>query len=125
MKIQYLLILLTPYFSLSQTTAYKYAPRDKSAQVNYAKVSQDVNQSINNFLEQREANARALGWSSAAEMDAAIKAEKKRIKREKKREKEIKRELKRENKEKEKAKKREEALEREIAKNKVKDKRDN
>jgi Skp family chaperone for outer membrane proteins len=114
-----LLLLSISSISLAQTTGYGYVPRNvETSQVNYAKVGQDINNTINNYLEQREANARALGWSSAAEMDAAIKEEKERIKREKKREKE----RKRENKEKEKVKRREEALEKEIEKNKAKDK---
>lgn len=111
------LLLSIPVISLSQTTGYGYVPRQESTkviyvenvnrqaatQVNYAKVGQDFNKVLNNFLEQREANARALGWSSAAEMDEARKEEKRRIKREKALEKEMKRAAKRE----EKAKKRE------------------
>lgn len=97
-KLFLLLIFLTPFILLSQTTNYKYAPRQSSSQVNYSKVSQDINNSINNFIEQREANARALGWSSAAEMDAARKEEKKRIKREKALEREEKRRIKKEEK---------------------------
>ena len=94
------LLLLIPFISLSQTTYYKYAPRQETSQVNYAKVGQDINNTLNNVLEQREAKARALGWSSAAEMDAARKEEKRRIKREKALEKEMKRAKKREEKEK-------------------------
>lgn len=104
-KICFLLFFI-PIISLSQTTNYKYAPRNNSTQVNYAKVGQDINNSLNNFLEQREANARALGWSSAAEMDAARKEEKMRIKKEKQIAKEIKRAKRRE----EKAKRRQENL---------------
>lgn len=99
------LLLFIPFISLSQTTGYGYAPRQETTQVNYAKVGQDINNTINNFLEQREAQARALGWSSAAEMDAARKEEKRRIKREKALEEEMKRAIKREEKEKEKEKK--------------------
>jgi hypothetical protein len=95
------LLLSIPSISLAQTTYYGYAPRQvETSQVNYAKVGQDFNNAIKNALEQREAQARALGWSSVAEMDAARKAEKRRIKREKALEKERKRAIKREEKEK-------------------------
>ena len=95
------LLLSIPTISLAQTTGYGYAPRQvETSQVNYAKVGQDINNTLNNYLEQREAQARALGWSSAAEMDAARKEEKRRIKREKALEKERKRAKKREEKEK-------------------------
>ncbi|CAN1536284.1 hypothetical protein MCEGE10_01580 [Flavobacteriaceae bacterium] len=89
------LLLSIPSFSLAQTTGYGYVPRQvETSQVNYAKVGQDINNTVNDFLEQREAQARALGWSSAAEMDAARKEEKRRIKREKALEKERKKALK-------------------------------
>lgn len=123
-KLCFLLLSLIPLISLSQTTGYGYVPRNASSQVNYAKVSQDVNNTINNFLEQREAQARALGWSSAAEMDAARKEEKRRIKREKALEREEKKRIKREEKERAKALEREEALEREKAKAIEKEKKD-
>ena len=114
MKKLYFLLLLMPFISLSQTTACKYAPRNEStkviyvekvsqeqtSQVNYAKVGQDFNNALNNVLARREANARALGWSSAAEMDAARKEEKRRIKMEKAIEKEERKRIKREEKEK-------------------------
>ncbi len=94
------LLLSIPTISLAQTTGYGYAPRQvETSQVNYAKVGQDINNTLNNYLEQREAQARALGWSSAAEMDEARKEEKRRIKREKALEKEMKRAKKREEKE--------------------------
>lgn len=90
MKKLYFLLLLVPFISLSQTTAYKYAPRNEStkviyvekvskqetSQVNYAKVGQDFNNALNNVLAKREENARALGCTSAAEMDEARRAEK-------------------------------------------------
>ena len=94
------LLLSIPSISLAQATYYGYAPRQETSQVNYAKVGQDINNTINNVIEQREAQARALGWSSAAEMDAARKEEKRRIKREKALEKEMLRAKKREEKEK-------------------------
>jgi thiamine pyrophosphate-dependent acetolactate synthase large subunit-like protein len=117
MKKLYFLLLLAPFISLSQTTYYKYAPRkesttvikvensnsQKSSQVNYAKVGQDFNNALNNVLAKREENARALGWSSAAEMDEARRAEKRRIRIEKALEKEERKRRKREEKEKEKA----------------------
>jgi hypothetical protein len=89
------LLLAIPFISLGQTTSYGYVPRQvEKSQVNYAKVGQDFNNVLNNYLDQREAQARALGWSSAAEMDAARKEEKRRIKREKALEKERKKALK-------------------------------
>ena len=108
------LLLLMPFISLAQTTYYRYAPRKvETSQVNYAKVGKDVNNAINNALERREAQARALGWSSAAEMDAARKEEKRIIKREKALEKEIKRAKKREQKEREEKEKEEKEREKE------------
>lgn len=95
------LLLSIPVISLSQTTGYGYVPRQASSQVNYAKVGKDLNNAINNALERREEQARALGWSSAAEMDAARKEEKRRIKREKALEKERKKAIKEREKEKE------------------------
>lgn len=112
MKKLYFLILSMPFISLSQTTYYKYAPRDASSQVNYAKVGEDLNNTLKNVVEQREAQARALGWSSAAEMNAARKEEKNRIKIEKSLEREEKKRIKSEAK----AIKREEDLEKEKAK---------
>jgi hypothetical protein len=111
------LLLLVPFISLSQSTYYNYAPRkesttvikvenshkQESSQVNYAKVGQDFNNALNNALARREANARALGWSSAAEMDEARKAEKRRIRIEKALEKEERKRRKREEKAKAKA----------------------
>lgn len=111
-----------PFISLSQTTYYKYAPRkesttvikvensdkQESSQVNYAKVGQDFNNALNNVLAQREANARALGWSSAAEMDEARRAEKRRIRIEKALEREERKRFKREEKEERKRREREE-----------------
>ena len=41
------LLLLIPFISLSQTTYYKYAPRQETSQVNYAKVGQDINNTLN------------------------------------------------------------------------------
>lgn len=122
MKKLYFLLLLMPFISLSQTTYYKHAPRkesttvikvensnrQESSQVNYAKVGQDFNNALNNVLAQREANARALGWSSAAEMDAARKEEKRRIKMEKALEREERKRFKREEKEERKRREREE-----------------
>lgn len=103
------LLLSIPTISLAQTTGYGYVPRQvETSQVNYAKVGQDINNTLNNYLEQREAQARALGWSSAAEMDEARKEEKRRVKREKAIEKEMKRAKKREEKEMKRAIKREE-----------------
>jgi hypothetical protein len=130
MKKLYFLLLLMPFISLSQTTYYKYAPRKESttvikvensdkkesSQVNYAKVGQDFNNALNNVLAQREANARALGWSSAAEMDEARRAEKRRIRIEKALEREERKRFKREEKEERKRREREEkekALEKE------------
>ncbi len=132
------LLLSIPSISLAQMIGYGYAPRkesttiiyvekgnrQESSQVNYAKVGQDFNNTLNNFLEKREAQARALGWSSAAEMDAARKEEKRRIKREKALEREEKMRIKREEKEKAKALKREEDLEREKAKAIEKERKD-
>lgn len=114
--------MLMPFISLSQTTYYKYAPRkesttvikvensdkQESSQVNYAKVGQDFNNALNNVLAQREANARALGWSSAAEMDEARRAEKRRIRIEKALEREERKRFKREEKEERKRREREE-----------------
>ncbi len=122
MKKLYFLLLLMPFISLSQTTYYKYAPRkesttvikvensdkQESSQVNYAKVGQDFNNALNNVLAQREANARALGWSSAAEMDEARRAEKRRIRIEKALEREERKRFKREEKEERKRREREE-----------------
>lgn len=110
MKKLYFLLLLVPFISLSQTTAYKYAPRNEStkviyvekvskqetSQVNYAKVGQDFNNALNNVLAKREENARALGCTSAAEMDEARRAEKRRIRIEKALEKEERKRIKRE-----------------------------
>lgn len=122
MKKLYFLLLLMPFISLSQTTAYKYAPRNEStkviyvekvskeqtSQVNYAKVGQDFNNALNNVLARREENARALGWSSAAEMDEARRAEKRRIRIEKALEREERKRFKREEKEERKRREREE-----------------
>jgi hypothetical protein len=101
------LLLSIPSISLAQTTYYGYAPRQESTQVNYAKVGQDINNAISNALEQREAQARALGWSSAAEMDAARKEGKRRIKKEKALAKERKKAIKEQEKEQEKERERE------------------
>jgi hypothetical protein len=108
------LLLSIPTISLAQTSGYGYVPRKvETSQVNYAKVGKDLNNAINNALERREEQARALGWSSAAEMDAARKEEKRRIKREKALEKERKKAIKEREKEKEREEKEREEKERE------------
>jgi hypothetical protein len=68
----------------SQTTNYGYAPRNtQSAQVNYAKVGEDANKMLQNYLVERERKLKELGWASAAEYDAYQKMLKKqkRLKR--------------------------------------------
>jgi hypothetical protein len=71
-------------FCYSQTTYYGYVPRDASSQVNYAKVGEDANKMLQNYLVERERKLKELGWSSAAEYDAYQKMLKKQKKLKKK-----------------------------------------
>lgn len=71
-------------FCYSQTTGYGYVPRNtQSTQVNYAKVGEDANKMLQNYLVERERKLKELGWASAAEYDAYQKMLKKqkRLKR--------------------------------------------
>lgn len=71
-------------FCYSQTTYYGYVPRNtQSTQVNYAKVGEDANKMLQNYLVERERKLKELGWASAEEYDAYEKMLKKqkRLKR--------------------------------------------
>jgi len=85
MKKLLLIILFVPIVSFGQKTYYGYVPRNGSDQVDYAKIGKDLSNSLMDAAAKRESQARALGWSSAAEMDRARRANKLRIKAEKKR----------------------------------------
>ena len=68
-------------FCYSQTTGYGYVPRNtQSSQVNYAKVGEDANKMLQNYLVERERKLKELGWASAAEYDAYQKMLKKQKK---------------------------------------------
>ena len=80
-----------PFSFFWQNPGYGYVRSDASTQVDYSKIAKDLSNSLMDASAKRESQARALGWSSAAEMDRArrannlrIKAEKKRRKRERK-----------------------------------------
>ena len=45
---------MTSYFGYTQTTAYGYVPRDANSQVNYAKIGEDANNMLKDFLKERE-----------------------------------------------------------------------
>lgn len=73
--------LIAVNFCYSQTTYYGYAPRNtQSTQVNYAKVGEDANKMLQNYLVERERKLKELGWASAAEYDAYQKMLKKQKK---------------------------------------------
>ena len=79
-----MLSLIAYNFSYSQTTYYGYTPRNtQSTQVNYAKVGEDTNKMLQNYLVERERKLKELGWASAEEYDAYQKMLKKqkRLKR--------------------------------------------
>ena len=91
MKKLLLVLLFVPLVSFGQNPGYGYVRSDASTQVDYSKIAKDLSNSLMDASAKRESQARALGWSSAAEMDRArrannlrIKAEKKRRKRERK-----------------------------------------
>ena len=71
-------------FCYSQTTYYGYVPRDSSSQVNYAKVGEDANKMLQNYLVERERKLKELGWASAEEYDAYQKMLRKQKKLKKK-----------------------------------------
>ena len=71
-----LLVLLITFFTtlsaFSQSTGYGYVKRDiANNQVNYAEIAKNATDRIKRAVNARERAARDLGWSSAAEMDAA------------------------------------------------------
>ena len=79
-----ILSLIAYNFCYSQTTYYGYVPRNTlSTQVNYAKVGEDTNKMLQNYLVERERKLKELGWASAEEYDAYQKMLKKqkRLKR--------------------------------------------
>ncbi len=84
-------LILIPLISFGQNTGFGYVRDDAPNVVDYSKIAKDLSNSLMDASAKRESQARALGWSSAAEMDGArrannlrIKAEKKRRKRERK-----------------------------------------
>ena len=84
MKKLLLVFLFIPLVSFGQKTYAGYVPRNASDQVDYSKIGKDLSNSLMDAAAKRESQARALGWSSAAEMDRARRANKLRIKAEKK-----------------------------------------
>ena len=76
--------LISINFCYSQTTGYKYVSRDPSTQINYAKVGEDANKMLQNYLVEREKKLKELGWSSAEEYDAYQKMLRKQKKLKKK-----------------------------------------
>ena len=71
-----LLVLLITFFTtlsaFSQSTGYGYVKRDIAKnQVNWAEIGKEASNKIMKISNDRERAARDLGWSSAAEMDAA------------------------------------------------------
>jgi len=85
MKKLLLVLLFAPLVSFGQRLGYGYVRSDASSQIDYSKISKDFINDINDVVAKREAQARALGWSSAAEMDRARKANKRKIRADKKR----------------------------------------
>ena len=85
MKKLLLVLLFVPLVSFGQKTYAGYVQRDASTQVDYSKIGKDLSNSLMDAAAKRESQARALGWSSAAEMDRARRANKLKIKAEKKR----------------------------------------
>jgi hypothetical protein len=83
-KIVFGLLLSISQFGFTQTTGYGYVPRDASSQVNYAKVGEDANKMLQNYLVERERKLKELGWSSAEEYDSYQKMLRKQKKLKKK-----------------------------------------
>ena len=83
-KIVFGLLLSISHFGFTQTTGYGYVQRDANSQVNYAKVGQDANKMLQNYLVERERKLKELGWSSAEEYDVYQKMLRKQKKLKKK-----------------------------------------
>jgi hypothetical protein len=68
----FLITFFTTLSAFSQSTGYGYVKRDiANNQVNYAEIAKNATDRIKRAVNARERAARDLGWSSAAEMDAA------------------------------------------------------
>ena len=70
-------------FNYSQTY-YGYKSRDTNTNVDMARITNEFSNSIKSYVAKREAEARKLGWSSAAEMDAARRANNRKLRHERK-----------------------------------------
>ena len=78
------LVVLISFFttisSFSQRTGYGYVRSDRANnQVNWAEIGREASNRIMKISRDREKAARELGWSSAAEMDAARRANNRKL----------------------------------------------
>ena len=67
----FLSTFFTTLSAFSQSTGYGYVRDKNPTQVNYAEIAKNATDRIKRAVNARERAARDLGWSSAAEMDAA------------------------------------------------------
>ena len=66
----FLIVILSTQYAIGQV-GYGYVRDKNPTQVNYAEIAKNATDRIKRAVNARERAARDLGWSSAAEMDAA------------------------------------------------------
>tara|TARA_X000000950_G_C13892492_1_gene651444 strand:- start:125 stop:481 length:357 start_codon:yes stop_codon:yes gene_type:complete len=82
-----ILVLIITIFSIQLTLSqvgYGYVRDEKPTQVDWSKVSKNFSESLKQARYERERAARELGWSSAAEMDAARRRQMTKLRNERK-----------------------------------------